>query len=204
MASSTAARFPKETHGQDHCRLFQLPFELRAIIFELAFTTYTNEDGTIDLYATKPPCRNLVLACQATYGESWALYKKACQAYWGQEFTITIVGNLPSSTWHYCNVSNRNLAHITKLRLVCAPSGISPPAVFVVHLSIEGTRWCARLAMQDFSIFGTRPGRELTDFYRHRCNRWLAHLCGEERDPKLALSLLPSLVWAASRPLLFF
>jgi hypothetical protein len=205
MTPSSFARFSKETHSQEDCRLFQLPVELRTTIFVLAYTTDTNEGDTIDLHDTDPPRRNLALACQATYGESWALFKKASQAYWRQEFTITIAGSVPKNTLDYCNVDNRDLASIKKLRLVCTVNGTFPPAAFVVHLSIEDSAWSARLAPQDFSMFGTRPARKLTDFYGRRCNRWLAYLGGEEeRDPKLTLYLLPSLVWAASRPLIFF
>lgn len=204
MTPSSVARFSKNTHSQEHCRLLQLPFELRAIIFELAYTTDTNEDGTIDLHDTDPPRRNLVLACQAAYRESWALYKKAFQAYWRQEFTIMIPGSLPIGTWWYCNACTRDLAHITKLRLVCVTTASSTPAVFVVHMRMEGSAWTARLVpQQDLSMYGTRVERELTDFYRFRCNRWLAYL-GEERETGLTLSLLPALLWAASRPLLFF
>jgi hypothetical protein len=203
MAPSSVASFIKETHGQEHCRLFQLPFELRAVIFELEYTTDTNEDDILDLYDTDPPRRNLALACQAAYRESWALYKKASQAYWRQEFTITIAGGVSHDTRDYCNLSDRELAHITKLRLVCIVNG-SSPAIFVVYLSKEGSAWSARLASQDFSAYGTRLARELTDFYGHRCNRWPAYLGGEGRDPELTPSLLPSLLWTASRPLLFF
>jgi hypothetical protein len=206
MALSSVVHFSKEIDSQDYCRLFQLPFELRATIFELAYTTDTNEGDIIDLHDTDPPSRNLALACQATYSESWTLFKKAFQAYWRQEFTITIAGSVPKNTMDYCNVENRDLAHITKLRLVCIVNGTFPPAVFVVHMSIEDSTWSARLSPQDFSMFSSRPARELTDFYGRRCNRWLEFL-GEERGeqtPKLTLYLLPSLVWAASRPLIFF
>jgi hypothetical protein len=206
MALSSVAHFSKETHSQEHCRLFQLPFELRSTIFELAYTTDTNEDDTIDLHNTDPPRKDLALACQATYSESWALFKKARQAYWRKEFTITIAGSVPKNTLDYCNVDLRGLACITKLRLVCIVSGTFPPAVFIVHMSAENFAWSARLAPQDFSMFGTRPAGELTDFYDQRCNRWLAFLCEHrgERDQQLTPYLLPFLVWAASRPLIFF
>jgi len=204
MVTSSVACFSKRTHGQEDCRLLQLPFELRAIIFELAYTTDTNEDGTVDLHSPDPPRRSLALACRAAYRESWALYKKAFRAYWRQEFTIVIPGSLPLDTRWYCNARTRDLAHITKLRLVCVTNGSSTPAVFVVHMSMEGSAWTARLApQQDLSVYGARASRELTDFYRCRCNRWLAYL-GEERETGLTLSLLPALLWAASRPLLFF
>jgi hypothetical protein len=204
MASSSVARFSIETHSQEHCHLMQLPFELRTIIFELAYTTDTNEDGTIDLHSTGPPSINLALACQATYRESWALYKESFQAYWLQEFTIMIPGSPPKDTRWYCNARDRDLAHITNLRLVCVTNGSSfPTAIFVVHMSMEDSAWTARLALQDLSMYGARASRELTDFYRYRCNRWLAYL-GEERETGLTLALLPALLWAASRPLLFF
>jgi hypothetical protein len=182
----------------------QLPFELRTIIFELAYTTDTNEDGTVDLHSTDPPSRNLALACQATYRESWALYEESFQAYWRQEFTIIIPGSPPKDTRWYCNAHDRDLAHITNLRLVCITNGSSfPTAIFVVHMSMEDSAWTARLALQDISMYGARASRELTDFYRYRCNRWLAYL-GEERETGLTLALLPALLWTASRPLLFF
>jgi hypothetical protein len=203
MASSSVALFSKETHSQEHCRTFQLPFELRAIVFEFAYTTDTNQDGTIDLRDTNPPRRNLALVCQAAYRESWALYKKAFQAYWRQEFTITILGSFSNITRDYCNVPDRDLAHITRLRLVCITNSVFPSVLFVVHMSIGGSAWVARLATQDFSNFGTRSAGELRDFYKHRCNRWLAYL-GEKREANLTLSLLPALLWATSRPLLLF
>jgi hypothetical protein len=79
-----------------------------------------------------------------------------------------IPGSLPLDTRWYCNARTRDLAHITRLRLVCVTSGSSTPAVFVVHMSMEGSAWTARLApRQDLSICGVswRGARDGVDAF---------------------------------------
>lgn len=78
----TPKRFSKQTQSQEHCRLFNLPPELRNIIFDFVYNTpETNDDGTIDLESTDPPTTHLVLARQKSYIGTYALLKTALQIY---------------------------------------------------------------------------------------------------------------------------
>jgi len=129
--------FSKETDSQERCALFALPPELRNIIFELVHTTAeTNDDGTLDLWSTKPPTKYLALACQKLSSESYALFKAAFRTFWDHEFTIVI--STPPTSYiipsHHCNVSESNLARINSIKLVCRPNGL-PGAIWVVHLN---------------------------------------------------------------------
>lgn len=182
-----------------------LPPELRNIIFKLVYTAETDDDGTIGLSSTNPPTKHLALACRRLHMESYALFKAAFRAYWRHEFSLVIraLPTLHTISPHECNASEVNLARITRIQLICRPNTV-PKAEWIVHLKKSSSSvWVARLAPQDFKKSFGAHSWDLLDFYKHRCNRWLAYL-GEARETGLTPSLLPTILWTASRPLLFF
>jgi hypothetical protein len=84
------ARPSQPFNPQSNCLMFQkLPAEVLDQIYALVFTVETSEDGSIELnVTTRPPYKDLTLACQKVRNETRAMYRAAYQSFPNHTFTV--------------------------------------------------------------------------------------------------------------------
>ncbi|KAK4619186.1 hypothetical protein CLAFUW4_12234 [Fulvia fulva] len=108
------------------CPFFdKLPAELRLDIYELAFSSNTDSEAEEDLRAVKPPSRNILLTCKNAHSEAHGLYKTAYRRYWSSTKFIFEAVNSGSESYPALTFpTDRDLAHITSLRVVVLLDGV--------------------------------------------------------------------------------
>lgn len=168
-------------NDQHNSPLFKLAPELRNTIYNLVFSTTSNDEGTIDFDDTTPPAKALISTCQLLYQESHGIYKTAFREYCNHEFVIRkdCLGS------PYCEtLGNEVLLHITRVRVVFDASlhNRGEPWQFIINLIKEDPSravWKASASVHGTHFQGPAEDERRRSMLEHRVSfqvQWMEEL----------------------------
>ncbi|KAF7198192.1 hypothetical protein HII31_00548 [Pseudocercospora fuligena] len=137
-----------------------LPAELRNVIYELTFTAdHDTEDqnGTaeIELLKSRPPSKDLLLACRKVHAEAKGIYRDAYRSYWQTTNFVINIGQRKDPRLALTRLDKASVDHITKLRV---DYRYMPDRVHSRIATKHNEQWCWRVEVHILPFPATHMG----------------------------------------------